>query len=681
MYLSFKMERWTVQNSADLYNITNWGSGYFQINSKGNVEVTPHGNSSHETNSDSALHDPEKLAASMGVDLKELVDDLQERGLRSPILIRFTDIVGSRIRSLSQAFNKAIQSYEYTGKYCGVFPIKVNQQRFLVEDIIKQGKDYSLGLEAGSKPELLVALALYNSSDGLIICNGFKDRDYIETALLSQKLGRNTIIVVDRYSELELIIQCSKELNIRPRIGFRAKLESKGAGKWVESSGVKSKFGLNTEELVEGVEFLRKHDYLSSLELLHFHIGSQVSSLRCIKDSLNEASWIYVELAAMGAGLKFIDVGGGLGVDYDGSQTNWENSVNYSMKEYASDVVWQIKHTCDARGIAHPSIITEAGRALVAHHSVLVFNVLGVNEVRKDTLPSCLLEEDSKNEVISQMKHLCDTLTHKNINEYLQDVYKVRDDAVSLFNLGYLSLRQRAVLEGLFRYFCTKALTVAETLPRKIEETEELRKFLIDSYFCNFSVFQSAPDTWAVSQLFPIMPIHRLEEKPTRQGVLLDLTCDSDGKIDQFIDVKDVKDYLPLHTFVEQKPYYIGMFLLGAYQEILGDLHNLFGDTDAVHVSMTSGGYVIDHVIQGDSVGEVLSYVEYERLQLTRSIRESVETALAQKRISLQESRLLIRHFEEGLNSYTYLESFMDETTDVSPVKALQKLGHQGQTL
>ncbi|MEI7440104.1 MAG: biosynthetic arginine decarboxylase [bacterium] len=659
------MDRWTVQNSSDLYNINNWGSGYFRINSKGNVEVSPKGADS---------------ANGQTVDLKELVDDLQERGLRSPILIRFSDIVGSRIRIISEAFQKAIETYGYSGKYRGVYPIKVNQQRFLVEDIVKQGKEFSLGLEAGSKPELLVALALYNSSDGLIICNGFKDRDYIETALLSQKLGRNAIIVVDRYSELELIIDCAKELNIRPRIGFRSKLESKGAGKWAESSGVKSKFGLNSEEMVLGAELLKKHDFLGSLELLHFHIGSQVSSLRCIKDSLNEACWIYVELAAMGAGLSMIDVGGGLGVDYDGSQTNWENSVNYSIKEYASDVVWQIKHTCDARGIPCPTIITEAGRALVAHHSALIFNVLGVNEVRKDSLPT-LQAEDNEHETLSQMKHLCETISPKNLNEHLQDAYKVRDDALSLFNLGYLTLRQRAVMESMFRVFCTRALAVSETQDRKIEEAEELRKFLIDSYFCNFSVFQSAPDTWAVSQLFPIMPIHRLDEKPTRQGIILDLTCDSDGKIEKFIDVKDVKDYLPLHNFNTKQPYYIGMFLLGAYQEILGDLHNLFGDTDAVHVSMTSSGYVIDHVVPGDTVSEVLAYVEYDRPQLIRSIRESIEKALAQKLISLQESRLLIRHFEDGLNAYTYLESFNDEMSDIAPVKALQKIGQQTTTV
>jgi len=652
------MDRWTVNNSADLYNVNNWGSGYFRVNAKGNLEATPQG-----------------VDSPTGIDLKELIDDLQQRGLRSPILVRFTDIIGSRIKNISEAFTKAIESYDYSGKYRGVYPIKVNQQRFLVEDIVKQGREFGLGLEAGSKPELLVALAVYTSNEGLIICNGFKDRDYIETALLSQKLGRNTIIVVDRFSELEVIIDCAKELNIRPRIGFRAKLESKGSGKWAESSGVKSKFGLNTEEMVEGVELLRKNDFLSSLELLHFHIGSQVSSLRCIKDSLNEACWIYVELAAMGAGLKMIDVGGGLGVDYDGSQTNWENSVNYSLKEYASDVVWQIKHTCDSRGIACPDIITESGRALVAHHSVLLFNVLGVNEVKKDVIP--VLPEDNEHETLAQMKHLCETVTNKNLNEYIQDAYKVRDDSLSLFNLGYLNLKQRAAMESMFRVFCTRALALAETAARKTEEVEDLRKFLIDSYFCNFSVFQSAPDTWAVDQLFPIMPIHRLDEKPTRQGIILDLTCDSDGKIDQFIDVKDVKDYLPLHTHKPNEPYYIGMFLLGAYQEILGDLHNLFGDTDAVHLSLTSSGYVIDHVIQGDSVSEVLGYVEYERPQLMRSIRESVEKALSQKLISLQESRLLIRHFEEGLNAYTYLESFMDETTDISPVKAFQKIGQQ----
>jgi arginine decarboxylase len=650
------MERWSPKKSSELYQVENWNAGYFQVNEKGNLEATPHSEN-----------------PAIKVDLKELVDDLTARGIRAPILLRFSDIVKSRIQSLNSAFASAIESYEYKGRYRGVFPIKVNQQRFLVEDIIKHGRSVGLGLEAGSKPELLITLALLQDSEGLIICNGFKDKDYVETALLSQKLGRNTIIVVDRYSEIPLIMNCAQELGIKPRIGFRAKLESRGTGKWSESSGIKSKFGLNSAEIVLGLEYLKKQNALDCLELLHFHLGSQVSALRAIKDSLIEASTIYAELVSMGAGLKILDVGGGLGVDYDGSQTNSENSINYSVKEYASDVVWQIQQVCDQKKVPHPDIVTEAGRYLSAHHSALIFNVVGVNKVKTDQLP-CLKQANSENDVLLRMKELCESLNRKNLNEHIQDAFKYRDDAYSLFNLGYLNLYERACMETLFRFFCTKALKVIDTVPKDVEEADLLRKFLIDSYFCNFSLFQSAPDSWAVDQLFPIMPIHRLEEKPTRSGILLDLSCDSDGKIDKFIDQKDDKDYLPLHDFKESEPYYLGMFLIGAYQEILGDLHNLFGDTDAVHITVRDSGYSIDHVLQGDNTNEVLGYVGYERSQLIRLVRESIEKSLSKKQISLYESRLLIRHFEEGLNSYTYLKS--EAIDDEQPaIESFRKIG------
>lgn len=656
------MEVWGTKKSAELYNIDNWGAGFFRINDKGNVEVTARGAG---------------VADQPAIDLKELVKDLQERGLRTPLLIRFPDIVHSRIRLLANSFQNAFTAFNYKGKYSGVFPIKVNQQRFLVEEIVNHGRATGLGLEAGSKPELLISLALMDNPDALLICNGFKDMEYIETALLSQKLGRNTIIVLDRFSELELVLKAAKNLGIRPRMGFRAKLEAKGAGKWVESSGAKSKFGLTASEMVRGMEILQREGYMSSLELLHFHIGSQITAMRAIKDSLTEASRIYVELAQMGAGLKYIDCGGGLGVDYDGSQTNWENSMNYTVQEYANDIVAHIAAACDAKGITHPDIVTECGRALVAHHSILVFDILGSHCIKTDGLPEGI--ESEKQETIAELTGLYKSLSPKNLNEHLQDAFKLRDDGMSLFNLGYLTLSQRAQLERLFWAFCTKVLEVSEQVARKPEELALLRKNLADSYYCNFSLFQSAPDTWAVEQLFPIMPIHRLKEKPDRKGILLDLTCDSDGKIDRFIDVKDVKESLELHSLKEGEDYYVGMFLLGAYQEILGDFHNLFGDTDAVHVSVTPSGYAIDHVIEGDSINEVLSYVQYDRNQLVRQVRSAIEVALTNKTITLEESRLLMRHYEDGLAQYTYLDHQMTYDRTVSPVESLKKLNLRNQ--
>ncbi len=652
------MELWNSKKSAELYGIDSWGANYFKINDKGHVETCPFGKDD-----------------SRKVDLRALVDDLQHRGLRSPVLIRFPDIVNSRIKALAGSFERAFETFNYKGGYNGVYPIKVNQQRHLVEEMVEFGKATKLGLEAGSKPELLIALAVMDNSEALLVCNGFKDSEYIETALLARKLGRNTIIVVDRFSELPMIIESSKYLGIRPVIGFRAKLESKGAGKWVESSGAKSKFGLTVSEILRGVELLRAEDMLDCLQMTHFHIGSQITALRALKDSLIEASRVFVELASLGADLKYIDVGGGLGVDYDGSQTNWENSVNYTIQEYANDVVGQIASACDEKGIAHPSIITEAGRALVAHHSVLVFDILGTHQIQSLLAPDKISAED-EHEILEDLLKLSDTLNPKNLNEHLQDAFRLREDGMNLFNLGYLNLKQRAYMEDLFWNFCTKVLKLEKTLPRLPEELADLKKTMSDSYYCNFSLFQSAPDMWAVDQLFPIMPIHRLSEEPTRRAILLDLTCDSDGKIDKFIDIKDVKTSLELHELKENEPYYVGMFLLGAYQEILGDFHNLLGDTDAVHVSVTENGYTIDHVVEGDSVKDVLGYVEYERPQLVRQIRNAIEKALTDKTISMEESKLLMRYYEEGLSGYTYLEGSSEERTE-APLDGLKKIGQK----
>ncbi len=626
---------WTVRDSMELYNVSAWGAGFFTINGKGHVEVRPQGE------------------GGAAVDLLELVEDLQRRGLRTPILIRFSDILAARVRGLCGAFERAMQEYGYQGQYRGVYPIKVNQQRHVVEEIVQYGAPMKVGLEAGSKPELLIALAILDTPGALIICNGYKDRSYIETALLAQRLGRTPIIVVDRAHEVDLIVRVARELKIRPHIGVRAKLTTKGAGKWVESTGDRSKFGLTAVEIVEAVEKLRAEGMLDCLRLLHFHIGSQITAIRAHKDALKEASMIFVGLHQMGAQPRFLDVGGGLGVDYDGSQTNFHSSMNYTVQEYANDVVATIQEACDAKGLPHPDIVTEAGRAMTAHHSVLVFDVLGVHEMISGRPPEPVSENDPR--VIQNLAEVYDTISQKNVLEAYHDILQLKEEATNLFTLGFLDLRERARVERLFWDCCEKILRIVRDLPYVPEELEPLEKGLADTYYGNFSVFQSAPDHWAVKQLFPVMPIHRLDEKPTRRGVFADLTCDSDGKIDRFIDPRDVRDVLELHPW-NGEPYYIGVFLVGAYQEILGDLHNLFGDTDAVHVRLGADGrYEVEHVVEGDAVTDVLRYVEYDKGALVERVRRTIEDAMRAGQISLEESARLRRHYEQGLQAYTYL--------------------------
>ncbi len=629
------MRGWTVRDSLELYNVTAWGAGFFTVNDKGHVEVRPRGEQGP------------------GIDLLDLVQDLDQRGLRTPLLVRFSDIIASRVRGLCGAFSRAISDYGYKGGFRGVYPIKVNQQRHVVEEIVEYGAAEKVGLEAGSKPELLIALAILDTPGALIICNGYKDRAYIETALLAQRLGRIPIIVVDRFRELDLIIRTSRELQIRPHIGVRARLTTKGAGKWVESTGDRSKFGLTAVEIVEAVDLLRAEGMLDCLELLHFHIGSQITAIRAHKDALREASRVFVGLHQMGAQPRFVDVGGGLGVDYDGSQTNFHSSMNYSVQEYANDVVAAVQEACDKERIAHPDIVTEAGRAMTAHHSVLIFDVLGVHEMLSGRPPEPVADDDHK--VIKDLAEIWSTISQKNVQEVYHDSLQLKEEASELFSLGYLDLRGRARVERLFWDCCEKILRIVRELPYVPDDLEPLEKGLADTYYGNFSVFQSAPDHWAVKQLFPIMPIHRLDERPTRRGVFADLTCDSDGKIDKFIDQRDVKDVLELHSLNGQ-PYYIGVFLVGAYQEILGDLHNLFGDTDAVHVRLDADGrYAVEHVVEGDVVTEVLQYVQYDKGTLIEKVRRTIEVAMRAGQISLEDSARLRRHYEQGLQEYTYL--------------------------
>jgi arginine decarboxylase len=630
---------WTVDQSSELYGINSWGNGYFRINNQGNVCITPNGQ-----------------ADGPRVDLHELTQDLMDRGIRVPIMIRFPDILKARVDLINGCFTQAISDHNYKGMYKGVYPIKVNQQKHLVEELVKHGKNHGLGLECGSKPELLVVLALMHSENAVIICNGFKDQEYIETAILSQKLGRHTIIVVDRFEELKLIIEASKKLNTKPHIGFRAKLNTQGAGKWVDSSGARSKFGLTAVEIVEGLEILRRENMLECLELLHFHIGSQIPRIQSIKSSLKEGARFFTELYGMGAtGLRFVDVGGGLGVDYDGTGSS-DNSVNYSEQEYANDIVSVLQTMCDEKSVPHPNIVTESGRFLVAHHSVLVFNVTGVNDLTRNEPPRLAIKADHP--VMQDLQYIYDKLNKVNMNECFNDLQQARSEANSLFTYGVLNLLQRAWTESMYFAISTKMINMARDAEDSDEIVQALSQELCDTYFCNFSVFQSVPDSWAVGQLFPVMPIHKLQDKPVREATLADLTCDSDGKLEKFIDTETgrTKKTLRVHPFVEGKNYFLGVFLTGAYQEILGDLHNLFGDTDAVHVSITENSYTLDHYIPGDTVSEVLSYVQYRNYNMVDSIRNATEEAIQKGSLTKQEAKLLIRHYEEGLAGYTYLE-------------------------
>jgi arginine decarboxylase len=629
-----ELRAWTVKDSLELYNVTGWGRDFFSVNEAGNVEVTPAGNGSPR------------------IDLKILIDDLRSRGLKLPLLIRFSDILRRRVEQLCGSFQQAVAENEYKGTYRGVYPIKVNQQRHVVEELVEYGRPYNLGLEAGSKPELLVALALQDNPEALVLCNGYKDKAYIETALLAQKLGRRVVITMDRLAELDTILSASRELEIEPIIGVRARLATRGAGKWVESTGDRSKFGLTTGEMVEAVERLRAEGKLGCLQLLHFHIGSQITNIRAIKDALREGSRIFVELASLGANMRYFDCGGGLGVDYDGSQTNFHSSVNYTLQEYASDVVIAIAEACNERGVAHPDIVTESGRALVAHHSVLVFDVLDANQMLLGMSPQAAKRNEPR--VIKQLWETYDGVSRKNFQESYHDALSGREEAITAFNVGVLDLKARARAEALFYATIEKILKIVRDLPYVPDELEGLEKQLADTYYCNFSLFQSLPDHWAVRQLFPTMPLHRLDKVPTRRAVLADLTCDSDGKMDQFIDLRDVKHFLELHP-TDNEPYYVATFLVGAYQEILGDLHNLFGDTDAVHVKMVGDDYRVEHVVQGDSVAEVLSYVQYSRDDMIARVRRAIEDAVREKRLTPAESGRLMRRYQEGLDGSTYL--------------------------
>jgi arginine decarboxylase len=635
---------WSVDDSAELYQVGAWGKGYFAVNAAGHVVVRPDTTPAHE------------------IDLFEVVQGLKARDLTTPVVVRFSDILAHRLRHLAEAFAQAIAENEYRNGYAAVFPIKVNQQRLVVEEVFRYGKEFGFGLEVGSKPELLAVMAMTEgASDRLIICNGFKDDSYIETAILATKLGRTIIPVVENFSELHLILKHSEKHGVRPRIGVRVKLASEGSGRWRDSAGEKSKFGLFISEILDAVAVLRERGMLDCLQLVHCHPGSQLQDIRRVKDAINELAHVYAELSLMGAGLKYIDVGGGLGVDYDGSGTNFPSSMNYTINEYASDVVYRVASVCNARGIAHPLIVSESGRAIAAQHSVLIFNTLGTSALDKFRV-SGRVEEDYNGgrELPQPIKDLSEayrTVSERRLVECYHDALTAREQVLQMFNLGLMSLEFRGLAERLYWATCARIRDYCRKLAQVPEELEDLEDILSDIYFCNFSVFQSLPDSWAIEQLFPIVPIHRLDERPTRKGVLADITCDSDGKIDRFVSPRDVKRTLELHDVGEDEEYYLAVFLVGAYQETLGDLHNLFGDTHVVHIRLhDEGGWAIDEIVKGDTANKVLEYMEYDVEELYPALARDCERAIREGRMTIGESQALKRFYEGELNGYAYLE-------------------------
>ena len=635
---------WRVEDSLELYHVEAWGKGYFGVNDSGHVVVRPDTTQRHE------------------IDLYEVVEGLQARDLTTPVVVRFSDILAHRLRRLNDAFAQAITENDYKNRYAAVYPIKVNQQRLVVEEVYRYGQEFGFGLEVGSKPELLAVMAMTeNAPERLIICNGFKDDSYIEAVTLATKLGRTIIPVVENFEELGLILKHAQTYQVRPRIGVRVKLFSEGSGRWSASAGERSKFGLFITEILELFNVLKQHDMLDCLQLVHCHPGSQLQDIRRVKEAINELAHVYAELKLMGAGLQYIDVGGGLGVDYDGSGTNFASSMNYTLNEYASDVVYRIASVCNLRDIPHPMIVSESGRAVAAYHSVLIFDALGSSALDKFRVTGDRAEDYGGDEELPQpVQDLFEAyraVSERRLVECYHDALTAREQVLQMFNLGLLSLEFRALAERLYWATCAKIRDSCRKLERLPEELEDLESILADTYFCNFSVFQSLPDSWAIDQLFPILPIHRLQERPTRTAVLADITCDSDGKIDRFVSLRDVKRTLELHELRADERYYLAVFLVGAYQETLGDLHNLFGDTHVVHVRLhDEGGWWIEEIVKGDTANKVLEYMEYDVAELYPALARDCERAIRDGRMTLAQSQALKRFYESELDGYAYLE-------------------------
>lgn len=631
------MRKWRIEDSEELYNIQGWGRKYFSINENGCVSVTPR----------------EGFAS---VDLREVMDELQVRDITSPVLLRFPDILDNRIEKISNCFSVASKEYDYKAQNYIIYPIKVNQMRPVVEEIVTHGEKFNIGLEAGSKPELHAVLATNIKENALIICNGYKDQTYIELALLAQKMGRRIYIVVEKLNELRIISEVAKRIGIDPNIGIRIKLASSGSGKWETSGGDVSKFGLNSSELLEALDFMERNKMKHCLKLIHFHIGSQITKIRLIKTAIREAAQFYVQLSNMGFDIDFMDIGGGLGVDYDGTRSSVSgSSMNYSIQEYANDAVSTIVDACEKNGLKQPNIINESGRSLTAHHSVLVFEVLETTQlpIWKDSKDI----QETDHELAKELYAIWDKLDQQRLLESWHDALQIREEALDLFSLGLLDLRTRAQIEELYWSIAREVGDIAGSMKHAPEELKKVAKMLPDKYFCNFSLFQSLTDSWAIDQMFPIIPISRLDEKPTRTCTIQDITCDSDGKIANFISPHGgVANSLPVHPVKPGEPYYLGVFLVGAYQEILGDMHNLFGDTNAVHISVYKDRYEIDRIIDGETVADVLDYVQFNPKKLVRNVEAWVTASMKAGKITPDEGREFLSNYRSGLYGYTYIE-------------------------
>ncbi len=634
---------WSIDAARSLYNIRRWGAKYYDINEAGHVVARP-------------LQD-----AGVAVDLTDVIEEAKARGLKFPLLIRFQDILRHRVESLNQAFRTAITEYNYQGRYRGVFPIKVNQLREVVEEILDAGKPFEFGLEVGSKPELFAGLALQNQMGCLIVCNGYKDAEFVKMAMLGIKLGKTVIMVVEKLEELRQIITISKQLGVEPLIGIRARLLSKGAGRWAESGGENAKFGLSTAEILEATEMLKTENLGHCLKLLHFHIGSQVPDILTVKKAVQEAARFYAKLHKMGFPISYLDVGGGLGVDYDGSRSAFDSSTNYTLQEYTNDVVYYIADVCNAENVPHPDIISESGRAIVAHHSVLIVEVFGA--IEKIRPGEFLKYGDREHALVKELLEIRQNLPKLNKLEAYHDALERRDDAQHMFTLGVLDLPDKAKIEDLYWQISRAVVDDYKGQPFVPEDIRQLEDSLGDQYLCNFSVFQSLLDHWALDQLFPIMPITRLNERPTREGTLVDITCDSDGQVNKFIDFRDVRDTLPLHQLNSNgnglpEPYYIGFFLMGAYQDIMGDLHNLFGRVNEVHVFLEPDeptGYYIEEIIEGNTIIQSLAAVQYDENELKRQMKAQIDEAIKSDRMKPSEAMRLLDDYERGLKAYTYL--------------------------
>ncbi|WP_443701591.1 biosynthetic arginine decarboxylase [Prevotella sp.] len=630
------MKKWTIEDSKELYNMGGWGTSYFGINDKGDVYVTP-------------------CKDNTQIDIRDIMDELALRDITPPVLLRFPDILDNRIEKTSSCFEKAAKEYDYKGESFIIYPIKVNQMQPVVEEIISHGRKFNLGLEAGSKPELHAVIAVQCQSDSLIICNGYKDQSYIELALLAQKMGKRIFIVVEKLNELDIIARTAKKLGVRPNLGVRIKLASSGSGKWEESGGDASKFGLTSSELLAALEILESKGMKDCLKLIHFHIGSQITKIRRIQTALREASQFYIQMHKMGYDVEFVDCGGGLGVDYDGTRSsNSESSVNYSIQEYVNDCLYTFIEAANANGIKHPNLITEGGRSLSAHHSVLVIDVLetaSLPEMNEEYEPT-----PESHKLVKDLYEIWDNLNPRTMMEDWHDAEQIREEALDLFSHGMVDLQTRAEIERMYWSVCREVNSMAKSMKHLPEELKGLDKLLADKYFCNFSLFQSLPDSWAIDQLFPIVPLQRLDERPTRSATIQDITCDSDGKIANFVTNRHLSHILPVHTIKKNDPYYLGVFLVGAYQEILGDMHNLFGDTNAVHISVKDGKYNIDQIFDGETVEEVLSYVQYNPKKLVRQLEIWVTKSVKAGKISLEEGKEFLSNYRSGLYGYTYLE-------------------------